>query len=108
MSVDTTSVSGRRIVKFNCINCLKADLDRIQSAHDAETLKTIGNWTAGQILQHDAKFITFAMDGVPFKAVWFVNRFFQLQGTQGLSHGPVGRHCHGCNVPQGDRVHVAR
>ena len=78
MSVDTKSVQGRRIVKFNCINCLKADLDRIQSAHDAGTLKTIGNWTAGQILQHDAKLITFAMDGFPSKAPWFVKLFFQL------------------------------
>ena len=78
MSVDTKAVEGRRIIKFNCINCLKADLDRIQEAHDAGTLGTIGNWSAGQIMQHDAKLVTFAMDGFPSAAPWFVKAFFML------------------------------
>ena len=52
MSVDRRAIEGRRTLKFMCAGCLKADLAAVQSAHDAGTLRTLGNWSAGQILQH--------------------------------------------------------
>ncbi|MCH2136627.1 MAG: DUF1569 domain-containing protein [Phycisphaerales bacterium] len=75
--VDRRKVEGRRELKFNCAGCLNSDLDRIQSAHDSGTLRTLGNWSAGQILQHCAKWIGFAMDGFPAQAPWIVRFFFK-------------------------------
>ncbi len=42
---------------------VSADLDRIQVAHEAGTLRTTGNWTAGQICEHCANFMKAAFDG---------------------------------------------
>lgn len=78
MSVDTKVVEGRRTIKFNCINCLKGDLNRLQAAHDAGTMDTVGNWSAGQILQHCAMLAGFALDGFPSKAPFVVKLFFTL------------------------------
>ena len=42
---------------------MSADLDRIQAAHDAGTLRTTGTWTSGQIFDHCAKFMEASIDG---------------------------------------------
>jgi len=47
---------------------LKAELDKIESAHQAGTLTTAGGWTVGQNLEHCAKFIGFTFDGFDGKA----------------------------------------
>lgn len=65
--IDTKSAS-RRAVHYHCFNCLKADLDRIQRAHDAGTLTSTGNWTPAQNLWHCAKFMQYALDGFPSSA----------------------------------------
>jgi len=74
--VDRRKIPGRRTLKFNCTGCLAGDLDAIQVSHDADTLTTLSNWSAGQILQHCAKVFGFAMDGFPSTAPWIVRWFF--------------------------------
>lgn len=75
--IDRRKIEGRRTLKFNCLGCLQGDLDIVQAAHDAGTLSTLGNWSPGQILQHCAKIIGFAMDGFPGQAPWIVRFFFK-------------------------------
>lgn len=75
-AIDRRKIKGRRILKFTCTGCLSADLDAMQRAHDAGTLTALGNWSAGQILQHCAKVIGFSMDGFPSKAPWIVRFLF--------------------------------
>ncbi len=75
-AIDRRKVKGRRIVKFTCIGCLSADLNAVQHAHDRGTMTVLGNWSAGQILQHCAKLIQFALDGFPSKAPWIVRFLF--------------------------------
>jgi hypothetical protein len=78
MIIDRRKIDGRRTLKFKCTGCLKADLDAVQAAHDAGTLRTLGNWSAGQILQHCAMLLGFAMDGFPTRAPYVVRAFFTL------------------------------
>ena len=42
---------------------IRAELDRFESAHQTGQLRTTGNWSAGQILEHCGEPIGFAIDG---------------------------------------------
>ncbi|MEM8834945.1 MAG: DUF1569 domain-containing protein [Planctomycetota bacterium] len=64
-SINTKAVTDRRDLTFNSLACVSEDLDRIQAAHDAHTLRTVGNWTPGQNLWHCAEVIRAAIDGFP-------------------------------------------
>jgi len=48
---------------YATLDALRAELDRIQAAHDAGTLTTNGNWSAGQILEHCSNPFKGALDG---------------------------------------------
>lgn len=63
--INTKAVTDRRELTFNCLACVREDLDKIEAAHNAGTLRTVGNWTPGQIFQHCATFMRFALDGFP-------------------------------------------
>lgn len=65
MSPVNTRRVVRRQVKLACFDCLRSELDRVETAHHAGTLRTLGNWSAGQILQHISKFMRYAIDGFP-------------------------------------------
>ena len=54
--------------------CLQ-ELDRLEVAHNAGTLTTTGNWTAGENLSHLAAWIEYGYDGYPFKAPPFFVRW---------------------------------
>lgn len=67
-----TRKAERRELAFHCTGCLKEDLVRIEAAERAGTLRTTGNWTAGEILDHVAKTVEFSIDGFPpeIRVVW--------------------------------------
>jgi len=88
---------------FHSIAELKADLDSIERAHQAETLSTDGGWTAGQNLEHCAKFIGFSLDGFPndFK----LPLLFRILGKlvfKRLAKNPNGQMKPGIKVPETD------
>ncbi|MSR41437.1 MAG: DUF1569 domain-containing protein [Phycisphaerales bacterium] len=58
-----TKTAPHRLPSFHCTGCLKSELDRVQSAADAGTLITTGNWNAGEILDHCAKLFETGLDG---------------------------------------------
>ncbi|MCA9294225.1 MAG: DUF1569 domain-containing protein [Phycisphaerales bacterium] len=60
-----TKTANRRTVQFNSIADLEQELEALQSASTAGTLRTTGNWTPGQIFQHCARFWRSAIDGFP-------------------------------------------
>lgn len=75
MTVDTKSVVGRRMVSYSSYADLIADADRLASG----PVKTVGNWTYGQILQHLAISFNSSIDGIPFTApiaFRFIARWF--------------------------------
>ncbi len=61
MSVNTAKVDGRRKLKFASYEELLADIDRLSSG----PVKTLGNWSPGQIFRHLARAYNGSIDGFP-------------------------------------------
>lgn len=62
MPVNTTKVQGRRQVHYNSYADLLADAEKMASAK----VKTLGNWSYGQILKHVAQSTDSSIDGSGF------------------------------------------
>jgi hypothetical protein len=77
MTVNTAK-APRRELHFHCFGCLRSELDRIDAAHAAGTLRTTGNWSAGEILDHCAILIESALDGVSQQAPLIARLFGRL------------------------------
>lgn len=67
MPTVNTKSAPRRPLSFACTSCLKAELDRIETANARGTLGHTGNWTPAEILDHVALTWEFAFDGWPSK-----------------------------------------
>ncbi|MEM7630045.1 MAG: DUF1569 domain-containing protein [Planctomycetota bacterium] len=63
-SIDTKKAERRELL-FGGREDLAMELDRLEAAHAAGTLRTSGNWTAAQGLEHCARVWAAAMDGFP-------------------------------------------
>ncbi|MBM4075790.1 MAG: DUF1569 domain-containing protein [Planctomycetes bacterium] len=68
MTVNTKSVSGRRELKFRSLDEAWKDAEHLCE----NTIKTLGNWTLPQIIDHLARSIRNNFEGPPLKAPWFV------------------------------------
>jgi hypothetical protein len=68
MPVNTARVVGRRKVNYASYDGLLADADRLS----AGPIKTLGNWTAGQIFRHVATVMNRSIDGFPFAFPWYM------------------------------------
>lgn len=68
MQKDTAKVSGRRQLHFASYDDLLADARRLACG----PATALGNWSAGQVFQHLAHTMTMSLDGVDFRAPWFV------------------------------------
>ncbi len=71
MTVDTAKVTGRRTLRFNSIAEAIADAEAAVS----KPYRTVGNWTAGQILDHLARTARINFDGPHSQAPWFLRTF---------------------------------
>lgn len=90
-TVKTGEVSDRRSLRFETIDDLRAEVDRIVAAAAAGTLRGSGNWTAGQIFGHLAAWIHYSYDGYPFKTPWIIRMILRLRVTRYLRDGlPAG------------------
>jgi hypothetical protein len=58
--VNTAKVTGRRQLRFERLDDIITDIDRLQTSPH---LKTLGNWNVDQILNHLAKAMTKSIDG---------------------------------------------
>lgn len=90
--VDTAKVHDRRKLRFNRIEDLLAEIDRIAAADKAGNLRRSGNWTAGQTFGHLASWITYGYEGYPFPPPpWFIRWILRLKVKQYLKDGmPAG------------------
>lgn len=64
MAVDTKTVKNRRQVSYRSYNDILADAETLA----ARDVKTLGNWSYAQILEHLAAGMDASIDGVPFSA----------------------------------------
>lgn len=73
--IDTTKVQQRRPLRFTSLDDIRADLDRLAQAGE---IRTLGNWSAGQIFQHLAVGFNCSIDGLRFHLPAPVRFLFRL------------------------------
>jgi hypothetical protein len=71
MPVDTTKVEGRRQLHFNSLDDILADVDRLSQGK----VRSLGNWSPGQILKHLSVPMMWCLDGAPIKGAWYIRLF---------------------------------
>jgi hypothetical protein len=69
MPVDSKTVAGRRTLRFSSLDEVVADAERLVASPDT---KMLGNWSLGQILMHLARAVNGSIDGISFRAPWFI------------------------------------
>jgi hypothetical protein len=74
-AVDTGKITGRRTLHFNSIQDIAADVETLAQAKE---VRTLGNWSEGQIFMHLANTMNGSIDGMKFKAPWFIRVVAQL------------------------------
>ncbi|MEM9066571.1 MAG: DUF1569 domain-containing protein [Planctomycetota bacterium] len=74
-----TKTADRRELRYTSLDDLASDIEAIDASWQAGTLKTTGNWSAGQITEHVAILMECAVDGFPGKpAPWLVRKVIKM------------------------------
>lgn len=89
MAINTKTVRGRRVVRYDSLAQLEADVEKLAAADRSGRLKRLGNWSLGQVLGHLATWSDFAFTGYPAAVdpPWFVRLFCRLRKNAILEHG---------------------
>jgi hypothetical protein len=66
MPVDTTKVQNRRHLHFDTVEDIHSEVERLSQGE----VKTLGNWSGGQILKHLAIVMNGSIDGAPMRLGW--------------------------------------
>lgn len=61
-AINTGKVTGRRQLHFDNLDDIRADVDQLAKW---PSIRTLGNWSAGQILWHLAVVMKGSIDGIP-------------------------------------------
>lgn len=83
MAIDTTKVTDRRQLRFSTIEDILADVERLNQGK----VKSLGNWSGGQILKHLATVMNGSIDGMPFRAPWLVRVLCRMIKRRVLTKG---------------------
>jgi hypothetical protein len=86
--VETGKVAGRRALRFESIDQVMAEVDRLAEAERAGRLRRLGNWTLGQTLGHLATWVEYGYTGAPLKVPFFIRWFLRLRKRKVL-YGPM-------------------
>lgn len=97
--VNTKQVTDRRTLSFQSLDDILSDAETLASH---PPIRTTGNWTAAQIIQHIATFIDWSIDGFPFTAPLPL-RVFGRMIRKGAQRKPAPR---GLKAPKGIMDHV--
>lgn len=68
---NATAPPTRRILRFNSLDDVLVDVERIVASDRAGTLTQLGAWTPGQTFGHLATWTEYAYQGYPFRIPWF-------------------------------------
>jgi hypothetical protein len=82
--VNTGRVRGCRKLRFETLDEMLADVERLAAAERAGTLQRLGNWTLGQALGHLATWGQYAYDGVPIKPPFPIRLILRMRKKQFL------------------------
>jgi hypothetical protein len=84
MSVNTAKVADRRKLDYKSFDELLADADCLS----CNSVKTLGNWSAGQIFQHLANAFNGSIDGFPQAFPWLMRAAARIFKKK-LIHGAM-------------------
>jgi hypothetical protein len=87
-AVETSKVAARRQLRFESIDQVLAEVDRLAEAERAGRLKRLGNWTLGQTLGHLAAWVEYGYTGAPLKVPFFIRWILRLRKRKFL-YGPM-------------------
>jgi hypothetical protein len=97
MSAVETKNAERRALRFNSVEELVAEVDRLVAADKAGKLRRTGNWTLGQALGHLAAWINYGYEGFPIgKPPWPVRIMLKILKKKYLREGMPG----GVRIPK--------
>ena len=89
--IDTGKVTGRRSLRFTCVDDALAEIDQLAAAERAGKLTALGNWTLGQTIGHLATWTEFSFTGPPLKAPFIIRMILRLRKNKYLRKGmPAG------------------
>jgi hypothetical protein len=77
--VNTAQVAERRILHFDSLDQVLAEVDRLVEAEKAGKLKQLGNWTLGQTLGHLACWMEYAFTPAPLKPPFFIRWILRMR-----------------------------
>lgn len=80
--VDTRKAQRRKL-RFNSLNDLRAEIERLANGD----VRTSGNWTLAQAIDHLAAIIEGSLDGIPAQAPWFIRMMSPLFRKKALHTG---------------------
>ena len=83
--VDTAKVVGRRLLRFESIDQMLAEADRLAEAERTGWLRRVGNWTLGQTLGHLACWAEYSYTGAPLKPPFFIRWIMAFRKRRFLS-----------------------
>jgi hypothetical protein len=86
--VDTTKVAGRRVLRFESLDQVLADVERLSEAERAGRLRRLGNWMTGQTIGHLADWAEYSYTGVQLKVPFFIRWILRLRKRKFL-YGPM-------------------
>ena len=67
MTVNTGRVTGRRTLRFECFDDVMAEAERVT----CQPMRSLGNWSVGEILDHLARSVQESFAGSASPAPWF-------------------------------------
>ena len=76
--VDTGKVTGRRTLRFESIDELRAEVDRLAASEREGKLRALGNWTLGQALGHLATWAEYSFCGAPLKPPFLIKLILRM------------------------------
>lgn len=68
MTAATDAKNSRRVVRYETLADLRQDVETLSAGEYV----TVGQWSFAQILHHIAMSLHGSIDGMPFKAPWFI------------------------------------
>ncbi|MBK9121407.1 MAG: DUF1569 domain-containing protein [Phycisphaerales bacterium] len=87
MTTVNTKTAVRRRLRFETLDELLAEIERLNTAERAGRLRRSGNWTFGQTLGHLATWIDYSYEGYPLRVPWFVRFVMRFKVKRYLRDG---------------------
>ena len=78
-AVDTGKIASRRMLRFETIDQMMAEVDRLVEAERSGRLRRLGNWTPGQILGHLSAWAEYGYTGSPLNPPFFIKWILRLR-----------------------------